>query len=107
MNDKVKDNNSPIAKRLSEARKRKGISQKALGIAAGIDEFSASPRMNQYEKGTHAPPLSILENIAKVLDVPLPYFYAEDDDTAQLLLNFHRMNDNEKDNILNITTQPH
>ena len=28
-----------VARRLREAREKKGLSQKALGIAAGIDEF--------------------------------------------------------------------
>jgi len=37
---------SPLPKRLKEARLAAGLSQKQLGIAAGIDEFSASPRCN-------------------------------------------------------------
>ena len=74
-----------IAKRLREARERKGLSQKALGIAAGIDEFSASPRINQYERGKHVPDLLTLENLASVLAVPVAYFLADDDDLAELL----------------------
>lgn len=50
-----------VAKRLKEARLAKGLSQKKLGIAAGIDEFTASPRMNQYERGVHIPDYSTLE----------------------------------------------
>ena len=50
-----KDRHPPIAHRLSFARKAKDISQKQLGIMAGIDEFSASPRINQYERGKHVP----------------------------------------------------
>ena len=46
---------SPIAKRLKEARLEAGLSQKELGVKAGIDQFSASPRMNQYETGKHTP----------------------------------------------------
>ena len=74
-----------IAKRLREARERKGLSQKALGIAAGIDEFSASPRINQYERGKHVPDLLTLEKLASVLAVPVAYFLADDDDLAELL----------------------
>lgn len=44
---------SPVAKRLKEARLAARLSQKSLGIAAGMDEFSASARMNQYETGKH------------------------------------------------------
>lgn len=74
-----------IATRLREARERKGFSQKALGIAAGIDEFSASPRINQYERGKHVPDLLTLEKLASVLAVPVAYFLADDADLAELL----------------------
>lgn len=74
-----------VAKRLKQARLTAGLSQKQLGIKAGIDEFSASPRMNQYETGKHVPDLVTLKHIGKALNVPLPYFYAEDDDLANLL----------------------
>lgn len=42
---------SSIYKRLKEARLEAGLSQKRLGIAAGVDEFVVSARMNQYETG--------------------------------------------------------
>ena len=45
------DDRSVVAKRLREARELSGLSQKQLGIKAGLDEFSASPRINQYERG--------------------------------------------------------
>jgi len=76
---------SPLPKRLKEARLAAGLSQKSLGIAAGIDEFSASPRMNQYETGKHIPDYSTLSKIAKVLKVPVPYFYAKDDLLAEII----------------------
>jgi transcriptional regulator with XRE-family HTH domain len=34
-----------------EAIKAKGLSQKKLGILTGMNEFSASARINKYEKG--------------------------------------------------------
>ncbi len=37
--------------RLREARKKVGLSQKELGVRAGMDEGSASGRMNHYEQG--------------------------------------------------------
>ncbi|MFA6058609.1 MAG: helix-turn-helix transcriptional regulator [Taibaiella sp.] len=76
---------SPLPKRLKEARLASGLSQKSLGIAAGIDEFSASPRMNQYETGKHIPDYSTLTKIAKVLKVPVAYFYAKDDVLAEII----------------------
>jgi len=77
---------SPLPKRLKEARKNKGLSQKSLGISIGMDEFSASPRMNQYEQGRHTPTYQTLESIAKVLNIPVPFFYTRDDRLAEWIL---------------------
>lgn len=87
---------SPLPKRLKEARLRAGISQKKLGIFAGIDEFSASARMNQYEKGKHAPDYAMASRLATLLNVPSSYLYESDDDIAALLVLFHTLNEPEK-----------
>ncbi|NIP54891.1 MAG: helix-turn-helix transcriptional regulator [Phycisphaerae bacterium] len=79
---------SPVAKRLKEARTAAGYSQKQLGIAAGIDEFSASARMNQYETGKHVPDFVTLKNIGSVLNVPPAYFYCDDDCLAELIRHY-------------------
>jgi len=77
--------NSPLPMRLKEARLAKGLSQKALGLAIGMDEFSASPRMNHYERGRHAPDFSTLCRMAQLLEVPTAYFYAEEDWLAEAI----------------------
>lgn len=87
---------SPLPKRLKEARLRIGVSQKELGIRAGIDEYSASPRMNQYEKGVHTPDFQIAERIAEQLGVPSCYLYCVEDDVAQLLLGFSLLEPDQK-----------
>lgn len=79
---------SVVAKRLKQAREQAGLSQKQLGIRAGIDEFSASPRVNQYERGKHMPDYSMVERLAGVLKVPAPFFYTRDEDLAQLIMRF-------------------
>lgn len=91
---------NPIPMRLKEARLNAGLSQKQLGIIAGIDRFSASSRMNQYEKGKHVPDFLILKRIAKVLSVPVAYFYAEDDKLADLLILYARNNKEIREQIL-------
>jgi len=53
---------------------------------AGIDEFAASARVNQYERGKHTPDYRTAERLAAVLDVPTAFFYAKDSDLAQLVL---------------------
>jgi transcriptional regulator with XRE-family HTH domain len=78
-----------LAKRLKEARLRVGLSQERLGILAGIDEASASARMNQYEREKHAPDWLTVQRLAQVLDVPVAYFYAEDDAMAEMLVLYH------------------
>lgn len=79
-----------VAYRLREVRLRAGFSQERLGVLAGIDEFSASARINQYERGKHVPDLHTLERLAEVLKTPAPYFYASDDDLAEWILLFKR-----------------
>lgn len=81
---------SVFAKRMKAARLLAGLSQEKLGVAAGIDEMSSSARMNQYERGKHEPDFSMVERIARVLDVPECYFYCKEDDVAFVLVRLHR-----------------
>lgn len=76
--------------RLREARETYGISQRNLGIKAGLDDFVASTRVNRYETGVHQPDLQTLQRLADVLDLPVAYFFAEDDALAQLIKDFRR-----------------
>jgi len=80
---------SVFGKRLKEARIAAGLTQEGLGVRAGIEEASASARMNQYEKGKHQPDYAVVERIAKVLNVPEAYFYAKDDGLAEIILKYH------------------
>ncbi len=80
-------NNSPICKRLKEARQVAKLSQKKLGI----DGFSASARMNHYEKGRHTPDFATLQRMASVLKLPTAYFYAESDELVEMIRCFHRL----------------
>lgn len=76
------------SRRLREAREALDISQRTLGIKAGLDEFVASTRVNRYETGVHQPDLQTLQRLAAILKLPVAYFYAEDDELAQLIANF-------------------
>jgi len=68
--------------RLKEARVKKGISQQKVGVLAGIDEATASARMNQYERGIHVPDFELVCRLAEVLDVPACIFYTLEDELA-------------------------
>jgi transcriptional regulator with XRE-family HTH domain len=89
-----------IASRLREARLQAGISQKAMGILAGIDEFTSSARVNQYEQGKHIPDFLTLEKFASVLNVPTEFFYARDDVMAEMLLLFAQQTQKQKSQLI-------
>ncbi|HEY3986859.1 helix-turn-helix transcriptional regulator [Cedecea sp.] len=88
-----------FCQRLKAARLAKGLSQKSLGILAGIDEFVASTRINRYEKGVHQASIDVAQQLANALEVPLAYFYMVDDELADLTLSWSKLSDEEKDKI--------
>lgn len=76
---------------IKRIRKFRGMTQKELGIAIGIGEESASPRMAQYETDNRTPRKEMLNKIAVVLDVDprnisIPTGYKEDDMIYRLLV---------------------
>jgi len=73
-----------LAHRLKQARLRAGLSQEKLGKLAGIDPMSASARMNQYERGKHAPDYQLMCRVAEILKMPVSWFYTADEDEARL-----------------------
>lgn len=74
--------------RLKQARLAAGLSQKQLGIEAGIDPFVASTRINRYEVGVHEPDYLTARNLAKALKVSVAFLYAAEDDVADLLFRY-------------------
>jgi transcriptional regulator with XRE-family HTH domain len=89
-----------FSSRMKAARKRLGISQTELGVRAGIDEFCASARINQYERGKHSPDFLTVRNLAKVLGVPTAYFYTEDETLAELIVLFGQLRAVERKSLL-------
>ncbi|MES2818800.1 MAG: helix-turn-helix transcriptional regulator [Pseudomonadota bacterium] len=88
--------NQVWARRLREARVAKGLSQRQLGIDAGLDPSVASTRINRYEMGVHRADYPITQKVAQVLDIPVAYLYADSDALAQIILIFERANDEQK-----------
>jgi transcriptional regulator with XRE-family HTH domain len=80
-----------FSRRMKAARERLGISQMELGVRAGIDEFSASARINQYERGKHIPDYLTAKHLGQVLGVPPAYFYAEDEHLAEMIVMFGQL----------------
>lgn len=77
--------NNVFARRLKEIRQRQGISQRMLGMAAGLDAGVASTRMNRYETGVHSPDYLTALRIAQALNTPLPVLYCDNDELAEVI----------------------
>lgn len=87
----MSDADEQWGRRLKQARLAAELSQKMLGIEAGIDEFVASTRINRYERGIHKPDLLTVRKLAEVLKVPMAFFFSDtDDEIADLLLSYAR-----------------
>ncbi|MDC6168861.1 helix-turn-helix domain-containing protein [Paucibacter sp. XJ19-41] len=93
---------SVIGRRLKEARLRAGLSQERLGLEAGLEPESASARMNRYETGNRVPDLELMERIGSVLGVPAAYFYASNDQVAELLVAFSALSPKVRDKALEL-----
>ncbi|MGF1711005.1 helix-turn-helix domain-containing protein [Vibrio kagoshimensis] len=91
---------NPIPVRLKEARKKAKLSQKSLGVCIGMDESSASPRMNQYEKGKHTPDVRTLKLLADELGVPLSFFFCEDESSAEIACLVAQMTEEERKELI-------
>nr|WP_318383173.1 helix-turn-helix transcriptional regulator [uncultured Enterobacter sp.] len=91
-----------FCQRLKAARLAKGLSQKRLGILAGIDEFVASTRINRYEKGVHQASIDVAQQLATALDVPLAYFYMTDEVLAELTLGWAALSEDDKTQVLEL-----
>ncbi|TDV38010.1 helix-turn-helix protein [Paraburkholderia caballeronis] len=86
--------------RLKEARLEAGLSQKQLGIEAGLDPFVASTRINRYELGIHKVDYAFAIRLAAVLKVPVAFLYAEDTELAHLILLFGRLSTRKRADLL-------
>jgi transcriptional regulator with XRE-family HTH domain len=89
-----------FCRRLKEAREKCQLSQKQLGLQAGLDPFVASTRVNRYERGIHEPDLATVASLAEALQVPVAYLFAEDQRLADMILAFDRLTVGEKDKLL-------
>lgn len=69
-----------VGQRIKRARKFRGITQKELGLAVGLEEKNADVRIAQYESDIRKPKEDLIHKMAKALDVnwvsltdPSPY----------------------------------
>jgi transcriptional regulator with XRE-family HTH domain len=79
----------------------RGLSQRALGGLVSEDKANGSVRINRYEQEVNRADIETAAELARVLDVPLAYLFAEDDDQADLLLVFAKLSKAERTKLLN------
>ncbi|MEM5533401.1 helix-turn-helix transcriptional regulator [Pseudoalteromonas arctica] len=91
---------NPIPIRLKEARKRANMTQKELGIRIGMDQSSASSRMNHYEKDRHTPDIQTLQRMADELKVPLNYLFCDSTESAELACLIDRLSIEERQELI-------
>jgi transcriptional regulator with XRE-family HTH domain len=97
---KSQDIRLAFQRRLKDVRQHRQLSQKELGILAGLDPFVASTRINRYEQGVHEPDLAMIARLASALNVPTAYLFADDERLARLILAFDQLASSEKDRLL-------
>jgi transcriptional regulator with XRE-family HTH domain len=85
---------------LREVREATDFSQRRLGIAAGIDPFVASTRINRYERGVSWPDVSIIFKLAETLGVPAATFFTEDERLAETIVLFARASKRKQDAVV-------
>ncbi|EOZ6561176.1 helix-turn-helix domain-containing protein [Salmonella enterica] len=79
-----------VPKRLKEARKRAGLSQEKFLQLTDIESVSDKSQISSYESGRYSPPYEFIVQIARALNYPEGYFYTQDDDFAEVILQLHR-----------------
>ncbi len=67
-----------------------------------MDESSASGRMNHYEKGRHVPDVATLRKIATELNVPLNFFFCEDELSAELACLIAKLDKKKKQELIEL-----
>jgi len=87
-------------RRLEQARTECQLSQKQLGIQAGLDPSVASTRINRYELGVHEPDMATVQRLAETLSVPTAYLFADDERLARMILAFSKLSVADKDQLL-------
>ena len=75
-----------LGEKVRLVRTFRGLTQKALGIAVGLNEKTADIRIAQYESGSRYPKQELIEKIAEVLDTSTQYLTCDYNNEAERLI---------------------
>lgn len=83
-----------IGERIRFIRNLRGLTQKNLGMQAGLSERTADIRMAQYESGSRTPKEDLTNSLAEVLDVsPMALKVPDIDDDINLMHTLFALED--------------
>jgi transcriptional regulator with XRE-family HTH domain len=90
-----------FSRRLKAARERCGLSQRRLGLDIGYLLPKASIYINRWEREARMPKeIETIDKLAKVLKVPTPYFFCEDEELAEMLIAWGKLGEENRADIL-------
>lgn len=80
----------------------RGLSQRALGALVDKDESKdkGAVRINRYEQQVNRADMDTAAAMAKALDVPVAFLFADADDLAEAILAFAKLPANQRARML-------
>ncbi|MFU8925614.1 hypothetical protein [Acinetobacter puyangensis] len=63
--------------------------------------------IKQYKRGKHVPDFLMVSKIAQALDLPTAYFYTDDDVLAEIIQQYHALDNEKKQKLLEFIYQLH
>lgn len=81
----------------------RGLSQRALGALVDKDQSKdkGAVRVNRYEQQVNRADMESAAALAKALNVPVAYLFADTNELAELILSFDQLTQDEKSMLLN------
>lgn len=76
------------------------MTQRTLGDFVSGDKDKGAVLINRYERQVNKADMETAAEIARALDVPLAYLFAESDEQADLLLAFAKLSKAERQKVL-------
>ena len=68
----------------------------------GLDEGIARSRISRYETGNIKSPRTAAAQVSTVLDIPLAYFYCDDDRLARLIIAYWSLDEARRAKVLDL-----
>jgi transcriptional regulator with XRE-family HTH domain len=94
-----------FGRRLREVRLRIPCTQEQLGIMIGLDEGTARSRISRYETGDIKSPRSAAKQVSDALQIPLAYFYCDDDLLARMVIAYWSLDETKRAEVLELVEQ--